>query len=151
MFDRNAKSAKEGLREGKCAKDFKTDTSFHRGRMTIRDQFHGDDAWLRRFDKEYRKQTGQALPADGVWMGQLADSLFDAKAVIRPGQGQAEVNKLIDRFQRKQQAMIDAPPVRLAEDLVQEKIVQYRERGEASDLSNAELREHVIEKHGQKV
>lgn len=151
MFSRNSESFEEGLEEGVCARGFKNDTDFHRGRMTIRDQFQGDEAWLRRFDKEYRKQTGMSLPKDGVWLGQLADSLFDAKAVIRPGEGQAEVNKLIKRMQRKQQAMIDAPPVRLAEDLVQEKMKKYRETGEAGNMSNADLREHVIEKHGQRI
>lgn len=151
MFERNAESAREGLKRGVCARSGKTDTDFFRGRKTIREQFQGDEAWLRRFDQEYRRQTGMALPVDGVWMGQLAESQFDAKAVIRPGEGQAEVNKLIKRFNSKQQAIIDAPPVRLAEDIVQEKMRHYKSTGEASGMSNDELRHHVIEKHGQKV
>lgn len=151
MFEENKKSFVPDLRRGKTARLRGTDTDFHRGRMTIREQFQGDEAWLRRFDKEYRKQTGMALPTDGVWLGQLAESQFDAKAVIRPTQGHAEVRGLINRFNRKQQELADRPPVRLAEDLIQEKVNHYKKTGEGMQMSDSELRHYVVEKHGQKV
>ena len=140
---------KKDLRSGCCPKLGKTDTGFHANRMSMRDQFQGDEPWLRRFDKEYRKQTGQALPSDAVWMGQLAESQFDAKAVITPSMGQADVNKLIERKADRAKREADAPPIRLAEDLVQDKMRMYR--GEGDKSSDAELRHNVIEKHGQKV
>jgi len=140
---------KQDVRDGKCGKLSGTGSAFHSGRKTMRDQFQGDEAWLRRFDKEYRKQTGQGLPSDGVWMGQLADGPFDAKAVITPAMGQSDVNKLIERKADKAKKEADAPPIRLAEDLVQGKMRDYRLEGDKS--SDAELRHKVIEKHGQKV
>ena len=151
MFDRNKASFKDGLRKGVCAKPHMTDTQFHRGRKTIGEQFQDDQPWLRRFDKEYRKQTGQSLPLDGVWLGQLADSAFDARAVIRPGEGQKEVDRLAQRMADKHKKLADAPPVRLAEDLVQEKVDHYKATGEAASMTDKEVREFVIEKHGSKV
>lgn len=141
--------SREDIREGNSPKLGRTDTAFHTGRKTIREQFGDDLPWLRRFDKEYRKQTGKALPDNGVWMSQLADSTFDAKAVITPSMGQADVDKLIQRQADKARREADAPPVRLAEDLVQGKMAEYRAAGDTSDA--VELREKVIEKHGQKV
>lgn len=151
MFSENKKSFKSGLKEGKIARLRTTDTEFHRGRKTIREQFQDDEPWLRRFNKEYRKQTGMDLPTDGVWLGQLAEHQFDAKAVIRPTQGQAEVRKLIQRNNDKRKREADAPPVRLAEDLVQEKVNHYKKTGDGMSMTDRELREFVIEKHGRKV
>lgn len=151
LFERNRESFKDGLKMGVCAKPHNTDTSFHQGRKTIREQFQDDLPWLRRFEKEYRKQTGQSLPKDGVWLGQLADSAFDAKAVIRPGEGRKEVDRLAQRMADKHRKMADAPPVRLADDLAQEKMDHYRATGEAASMTDRELKEFVIEKHGSKV
>jgi len=127
------------------APKLRTDSTFNAGRGTMRDQFKGDEPWLNRMDKEYRKQTGGSLPADGVWMGQLADSQFDARAVVK---SQGEVNRLIKRRLEKLQREAEAAPVRLAEDLVQEKVVQYRGAGDTSPMP--ELREKIIETHGAK-
>lgn len=136
---------RQDIRDGHSPK-LKTDTTWHSGRKTIREQFKGDERYLKRFSKEYRKQTGRDLPVNGVWMGQLADSAFDAKAVIEPGQGQAEVNKLIERRASQIRKENSTPPVRLAEDLVQSKMAEYRAAGDTSKPD--ELRHMVIEKHG---
>jgi hypothetical protein len=136
---------REDMQAGHAPK-LRTDSTFNSGRQTIRDQFNGDEAWLTRFNQEYRKQTGMDLPSDGVYMGQLAEGQFDAKAVVK---SQSDVNKLIKRKQSKMQREADAPPVRLAEDLVKSKMRQYREQGDKS--SATELRHKVIEKHGAPV
>jgi hypothetical protein len=136
---------KSDMRAGHAPK-LRTDSTFNAGRMSMRDQFQGDDAWLSKFDQEYRKQTGQGLPSNAVYMGQLAEKQFDASAVVK---GQADVNKLIKRKQAKQQRDANTPPVRLAEDLVRSKMQQYRTEGDTSSASD--LRHKVIEKHGRPV
>ena len=136
---------REDMKAGHAPK-LRTDSTFNAGRGTLRDQFKGDDAWLGRFNQEYRKQTGMDLPTNGVYMGQLAESAFDAKAVV---QSQAEVDRLIARKQEKMQREADAPPVRLAEDLVAQKMLDYRAQGDKS--SAEELRNKVIETHGAPV
>lgn len=125
------------------------DTSFHAGRKSMLDQFDGDKPYLRRFEREYRKQTGMSLPSDGVYLGQLAEGRFDASAVIRPTQGQAEVEKLIERKAAKHRAKRNQEPVRLAEDIVQKTMNNYRKSGDTSPAS--ELRKKVIETHGRKI
>ena len=133
---------REDMQAGYSPK-LRTDSTFNSGRKTIRDQFNGDEPWLTKFNQEYRKQTGMDLPADGVFMGQLAESQFDARAVVK---SQAEVNKLIKRKQSKMQREADTPPVRLAENLIKQQMRQYRAEGDNS--SAAELRHKVVEKHG---
>ena len=140
---------KEGevIKTGQCPK-IRGDTDFHRGRMTIREQFKDDLPYLRRFQREYKKQTGMSLPDNAVYMSQLAEGRFDAKAVIRPTQGQAEVDKLIARKAEKHRKKTDHP-VALAEDLVQKGMRSYRAQGDTSP--DTELRKKVIERHGRKV
>ena len=136
---------REDMRAGHAPK-LRTDSTFNCGRKTIREQFQNDEPWLNKFNQEYRKQTGMDLPADGVFMGQLAEGQFDAKAVVK---SQAEVDGLIKRKQAKMQREADTPPVRLAEDLVVQKMQDYRAQGDKS--SAQELRHKVIETHGAPV
>jgi hypothetical protein len=144
-FDRSRKD----MRDGRPCKVGKCDTKFHQGRKTIGEQFQDDQPWLRRFSKEYKKQTGRDLNPDSVWLGQVADSPFDAKGVIEPSMGQGDVDKLVHRKLDQMKREADAPPVRLAEDLIQEKVEHYRSQGDTSPID--ELRHKVVEKHGQKI
>lgn len=141
--------SREDIRKGNFPKIGKCDTTFHKNRQTIREQFQDDLPWLNRFSKEYRKQTGRELNPNSVWLGQVADSPFDAKGVIEPSMGQGDVDKLVHRKLDQMKREADAPPVRLAEDLVQGKMREYREKGDSSPAD--ELRHKVIEKHGQKI
>jgi hypothetical protein len=125
-----------------------TDTQFFAGRKSMADQFEGDKKYLNRFAKEYRKQTGKTLPADGVYFSQLADKQFDASAVVTPAEGAVGLKRLIKRRQEKVARKESAPPVRLAEDIVQRTMENYRAMGDRSDAR--ELREKVSETHGAK-
>jgi hypothetical protein len=143
-FDRS----KQDIRDGSCPKMGKCDTKFHQGRKTIREQFQDDLPWLNRFSREYRKQTGRDLNPNAVWLGQVADSPFDAKGVIDPSMGQGDVDRLVNRKLDQMKKEAEAPPVKLAEDLVQGKMREYREKGDTAPAD--ELRHKVIEKHGRK-
>jgi putative FmdB family regulatory protein len=131
-----------------CAKFRGTDAAFFAGRQTMADQFEGDTKYLNRFAREYKKQTGTTLPADGVYFTQLAQKKFDAKAVVTPAEGAAGLKRLIKRKQENDARKRSAPPVRLAEDIVQRTMNNYRLQGDKSDAR--ELRQKVIETHGAK-
>jgi|GEM_PF-2658360 len=135
----------QDIRKGKIAK-LRTDATFMAGRGSLRDQFKGDEAWLRRYAKEYKKRTGRSMPENAAWIGQLADDPFDPRALVESA---ADQKKLIQRRADKVNRENDAPPIRLAEDLVVGEMERYRAEGDTSPAD--ELRHMVIERHGQKV
>lgn len=136
----------EVLESGKCP-ELRTTTTFHKGRKTLLEQFNGDESMLRAFSKKYKKATGRSLGANDVYMSQLAEEEIDPNAVFTPSDGEEKVRKLIDKKIRKKQEE-DATFIPLAEDLVQDKMLQYRQAGDTSPAD--ELRAMVIDKHGQK-
>lgn len=141
-----AKRRGEVVRSGQ-APSVRTTSTFHAGRQSLRDQFGGDEAMLNHFAKKYKKETGRSLNANDVYMSQLAEESLDCNAVLTASDGEEKVQKLIKRKQSKEERERNTF-VPLAEDLIQDKVIQYRKAGDTA--SDTELREKIIDKHGQK-
>lgn len=140
------KNSGQVIASGKCP-SIRTVSTFHAGRKTIREQFGDDEPMLKHFAKKYKKQTGRTLNANDVYMSQLAGEMLDPNAVVTSSEGDEKVQRLI-REKRARHAKEESTFIPLAEDLVQDKMLQYRQAGDTSDA--VELRQKVIDKHGQK-
>lgn len=127
----------------------RSNSTFFKDRPKMSEYFD-DPGYYKRFREQYKKQTGRTLNEDSVYMGQLADRKFDAEAVIEPhDDANKKVEKLIQRKADKHSKKKDKAPIRLAEDLIQKGVRNYRAKGDKRPLE--ELRHHVVETHGRKV
>ena len=135
-----------------------TDTNFHANRGSLVSQLGGDEAWAK-FVMKRCKEMGGVVTPNHVYLSQIASEPGDPKAFIAPGDGRAAVKRVLAERGKSATGCVEyqAParePVkrktRLAEDIVASQMRRYRSEGKAEGMSNAKLREHIIEKHGAK-
>lgn len=133
-------------------------TDFHNNRGTLVDQLGGDEAWAKFIVKRAREK-GAVITDRHTYISQLAREPGDPEAFVPPGEGAGYIRKLAAKRGKTVEGSVNYTPgerapkkkVRLAEDLVRSQMLRYRATGEADkSISNAKLREMVIEKHGAK-
>ena len=136
-----------------------TDTDFHAGRGTLLDQMDGDEVYTQILTDAAKKQ-GYNPGANDVYIGQLADRKGDPDAWFKPGEGRAE---LIRRAKKKGKGIdmpgchVEAAPYvekpkscDLNPRIVNNLVRKYKSSGEADGMTDSEVKQKVIEKHGFK-
>lgn len=151
--ERGLERARE-ICESRKSPGVKTDTSFLANRGSLVDQLGGDEPWARHVAREAKKH-GHTVGANDVYISQLAEFPGDPKAFLHAGEGRGHIERVCRERGLGCHGAVNVEgqkrpikTVRLAEDLVVEKVKHYRELGDTSPLP--ELREKVIETHGQK-
>lgn len=148
---------KDLLKHGKCP-SLQTDTAFHAGRGTLLEQMEGDEAWVKKLTQEARKK-GYNPGANDVYVGQLArDGAGDPNAWFKPSEGRAE----IEARARKMGVGIEGAGISVEAKPFEEKEAPrlnpklrrslenyYRKSGEAGNMTDKELSDHVIKTHGR--
>lgn len=148
---------KDMLSNRRCP-GLQTDTAFHAGRGTLLEQMEGDEVWVKKLTQEARKK-GYNPGANDVYLGQFArDGVGDPNAWFKPAEGRAEIVKRAKEMgigvegsgisvEAKPFEEKDAP--KLNPKLQRQLERYYRKSGEAADMSDKELSEHVIKTHGR--
>lgn len=134
------------------------DTSFHRGRGSILNQFDGDEVYADYAAKKARS-AGIQVGTNDVYMGQLG-APDNPRAWFKPSEGRAELKKRAEKdglgidmpglyvepkpYDPSKQKKVPLNP-KIANNLVK----QYRAAGKADGMSDKELKKHVVKKHGR--
>ncbi len=155
-IDRGQKNMREMLAERKFP-GVKTESTFFNGRGTLDQQFKDDPWYLERIIEGARARGYEPNPND-VYLTQLADGDGDPAAFISQADGMSKIRKVCESKRlycedvgTERYDVTPAPPIRLAEELVQEKMTEYRSDPEHSMMSDQELREFVVDKHGARI
>lgn len=145
------------IREAMMSKTFpglKTENSFFAGRGTLQDQFKDDPEFLKQIIDGARAKGYNPSPYD-VYLQTVAREDGDLDAWVSQADGLGKVRKVCeDRGLYCEELGTErrevAPPERvaLADDLVAEKVAEYKCIPEFAGKSDGELREFVIDKHG---
>lgn len=134
---------KEHKKNGFTAPKLRTSSTWHAGRGSLIDQLGGDENWAKHIDREHRRRTGKGIGANDVYLSQIAKFPGDPDAVFDGSCSYGDVEKSIEKM-----AEMKPEPTRLADDLVDELEVKYRQEGDTRPRD--ELRSEIVEKHGQK-
>lgn len=132
----------------------KTESTFFSGRGTLDQQFKDDPWYLERIIEGARARGYEPNPND-VYMSQLADGDGDPDAFISQADGMSKIRKVCEskklhceELGTERYDVAPKPTVKLAEDLVQEKMAEYKADPEYSSMGDQELREFVVDQHG---
>lgn len=125
-----------------------TDTAWHANRGSLLSQFDGDENWARYAEKKARA-AGKSISSDAIYLPTLANEPADPNAYISPTEGRAEVKRRIREKLERENAKRNAPAPRLSKKLTKELMGHYKANGEASGMTNSELKKMVIDRHGR--
>ena len=153
-IDRGRKNMREMITSRKFP-GVKTENTFFSGRGTLSDQFKDDPWYLEKIIEGARARGYEPNPND-VYLTQLAtDGDGDPDAFVSQADGMSKIRKVCESKKlycedlgTERYEVAPTPPVRLAEDLVQEKVAEYKADPEYSTMGDQELREFVVDKHG---
>lgn len=132
----------------------KTENSFFSNRGTLADQFKDDPEFLQQIIEGAKAKGYNPNPND-VYLQSVAREDGDPDAFISQADGLSKVRKVCEQrglyceeagTVRKEVA--PPKPIALADDLVAEKVAEYKSNPEFAGKPDGELREFVIEKHG---
>lgn len=139
-----------------------TDTTFLAGFGSLEKQFGGDEVGMRETVEAARAQGYNPGPFD-VYLPTVAKCKGDPDAWLKAGEGTGKIRdvcekrgvaargKVNTKGRGPERDYIKEPRKKLADDLVEKKIKEYRKNPEFSKKSKAELREMVIDKHSNKL
>lgn len=155
-IERDKRVCQDMLESGKPP-GHRTDTSFHAGRGSLLSQLEGDEVWAKHLAAQAKKR-GVNLTGAETYIGQLDDANGgNPDAFFRPGEGLSEMKKRLQKTGKG----VDMPGLYVAPTAkaqkkhalnpkIAKKLEQhYRNSGEASGKSAAELKQYVEKKHGR--
>ncbi len=155
--ERDRENIQDIVRTGKCP-GLQTDTGFLGGRGTLLDQMEGDSAYVDRIVHNARRQ-GYEPGASDVYISQLARFPGDRQAFLRAGEGKKEIERRCRErglacqgsVNVKGKDYVESEPVKLSKKNQDQMMRYYRKHEGVSkaDMSDSELRQHVIKKHGR--
>jgi hypothetical protein len=155
LLQKKFKKNVDGICESRKFPGLRTDTEFLANRGSLVKQLGGDERWAKHIASEAKKR-GHNVGSNDVYISQLAEFPGDPRAFLSAGDGRAKIEKICRERGLDCRGSVNVTsekkeikPIRLAEDLVQEQMQLYRQNGD--ETPDAELREKVIETHGQKV
>jgi hypothetical protein len=127
----------------------KTSSTFFAGRGSLLHQMEGDDDYTDFLVRKAREDGYTPSPGD-VYLGQVAEKVGDKEAWFKPGDGEQQVKRVLERkAARREKNKKEAP--RLNPNLVDEIAVHYRNNNMVDrKVSDGELRQIVIDNHGRK-
>ena len=148
---------RNNIREAMKSKRFpgvKTENTFFSGRGTLADQFKDDPEFLQQIIDGAKAKGYNPSPND-IYLQSVAREDGDPDAFVSQADGLGKIRKVCEQrglyceelgAERREVA----PPekIALAEDLVAEKVAEYKSVPEFAGKPDGELRELVIEKHG---
>lgn len=140
--------------ETKTCPGVHTENAFFAGRGTLSEQFKDDPVYLDYIIERARARGYNPSPND-VYFSSVADDDGDPAAFVSQADGVGKLRKVCEErnlaceeIGAERRELPPRPNVRLAEDLVQEQMVKYREDPTYQKVADADLRELVIESHG---
>lgn len=155
MLQKKFKKNVSDICESRKFPGLRTDTEFLANRGSLIRQLGGDENWAKHVAREAKKY-GYNVGSSDVYISQLAEFPGDPRAFLSAGDGRAKIEKVCRERGLDCRGSVNVTsekreikPIRLAEDLVQEQMHRYRSMGD--ETPDAELREKVIETHGQKL
>lgn len=155
-IERDKRVCQDMLESGK-APGHRSDTSFHAGRGSLLTQLEGDENWAKHLGAQAKKR-GVNLSGNEVYIGQLDDAHGgNPDAFFKPGEGLAEMKRRLQKSGKgvDMPGLYVAPTAKpqkkhaLNPKITKQLMQQYRNSGEASGKSNAELKQYVEKKHGR--
>ncbi len=132
----------------------KTESNFFSNRGTLDQQFSDDPEFLQEIVSGARAKGYNPNPND-VYVSQLAREPGDPNAFISQADGVSKIRKVCeqqklqcDEVGAERREVAPKAKVRLADDLVQAKVAEYKTNPEFSRMGDQELREFVVDQHG---
>lgn len=132
----------------------KTESNFFSNRGTLEQQFKDDPEFLQEIIAGAQADGYNPNPND-VYVSQIARKTGDRKAFVSQADGVSKIRKVCEEQKlhceelgTERYEVAPKAPVKLADDLVQQKVAEYKSHPEFSRMKDQELREFVVEQHG---
>lgn len=150
----------QDMLKSRTAPGHRTDTSFHSGRGTLLSQLEGDVNWTNHIVKQAKKR-GYNVGANDAYIGQLDDlEGGNPNAFFKTNEGLSEMKRRLTKLGKgvDMPGLYVAPnpdnmpkPKALNSNVCKKLMSHYKQTGEASGMTDIELKSYVEKKHGRPV